>query len=190
MYRCTRWDTAFFRNKFSLYFFDRGAYVFIRNEIPISMSVPTILSRSNSIIQQECAIKQLKSTNQPIRSSDLEKAVSTSNKYQRLSLPLGHNAICAFSRGSVSTIVNSGGRPVMDSLAIDLTNEISMWRLELIDWLQNVLELRYCYCLCKKRTLYCYANPKEHLAKNNIIAQFHFMMTFHPVYYTVPGDID
>ena len=41
-----------------------------------------------------------------------------------LHLPVGHNMICAFSRGRVSSHMNRGGRPVMDALAKELVDEI------------------------------------------------------------------
>ena len=39
-----------------------------------------------------------------------------------LHLPVGHNMICAFSRGRVSSHMNRGGRPVMDALAKEIVN--------------------------------------------------------------------
>ena len=41
-----------------------------------------------------------------------------------LHLPVGHNMICAFSRGRVSSHMNRGGRPVMNALAKELVDEI------------------------------------------------------------------
>lgn len=91
-------------------------FVDIRKEIP---SLP-LLKSGNA----DCPLSQLKSSSSEVRSCDLEKAISSISSHR---LPLGHNAICAFSRGKISSIVNSGGRPVMDSLAIDLTDTISSW---------------------------------------------------------------
>ncbi len=93
-------------------------FVDIRKEIP---SLPILKSGGEG-----CPLSQLKSSSSKVRSCDLDKAISSSSSH-RLSLPLGHNAICAFSRGKASSILNSGGRPVMDSLAIDLTDTISLW---------------------------------------------------------------
>lgn len=64
-----------------------------------------------------CPISTMESLSPEVTSSDLAMVTSTFNNY-RLSLPLGHNAICAI-------IDNSAGRAVMDCLAIDLINEIS-----------------------------------------------------------------
>mmetsp|Transcript_3449 Transcript_3449/g.7600 ORF Transcript_3449/g.7600 Transcript_3449/m.7600 type:complete len:531 (+) Transcript_3449:1-1593(+) len=100
----------------------KKVFIDIRKEIPAAVSLPTMFKSDGT----KCPIRQLKSSSHVVRSCDLDRAVSTSSSY-RLGLPLGHNAICAFSRGTVSTAVNSGGRPVMDSLAIDLTNNISLW---------------------------------------------------------------
>ena len=101
----------------------KKVFVDIRKEIP---SLPILNSGGSA----DCPLRQLKTLSSEVRSCDLAKAISSSSSH-RISLPLGHNAICAFSRGKVSSIVNSGGRPVMDSLAIDLTNVISMWNCEL-----------------------------------------------------------
>jgi hypothetical protein len=101
----------------------KKVFVDIRKEIP---SLPILNSGGSA----DCPLRQLKTQSSEVRSCDLAKAISSSSSH-RISLPLGHNAICAFSRGKVSSTVNSGGRPVMDSLAIDLTNVISMWNCEL-----------------------------------------------------------
>lgn len=96
----------------------KKVFIDMRKEV---VSLPSIFKSDDN------PISRLKSSsNAAVKSCDLMKAISTTSRY-RLNLPLGHNAICAFERGTVSTAVNSGGRPVMDSLAIDLANEISMW---------------------------------------------------------------
>ena len=94
----------------------KKVFIDMRKEV---VSLPSIFKSDDN------PISRLKSSsNAAVKSCDLMKAISTTSS---LNLPLGHNAICAFERGAVSTAVNSGGRPVMDSLAIDLANEISMW---------------------------------------------------------------
>ena len=96
-------------------------FIDMRKEV---VSLPSIFKSDN----HNCPISQLKSSsNAAVKSCDLMKATTASSYRLNLPLPLGHNAICAFERGTVSTAVNAGGRPVMDSLAIDLVNEISMW---------------------------------------------------------------
>ena len=100
----------------------KKVFIDIRKEIPLGVFLPTL---SNSERNLDCPIRKLKSS-RAVESRDLARAISNSTSH-RISLPLGHNAICAFSRGTVSKIINSGGRPVMDSLAIDLTKEISLW---------------------------------------------------------------
>jgi hypothetical protein len=100
----------------------RKIFVDTRRET-LALSLPVFMSKG-----RECPIGQLKALSSNVRSSDLEKAISTSSIYG-VSLPLGHNVICAFSRGAVSTALNRSGRPVMDSLALYLTNEISQLRV-------------------------------------------------------------
>ena len=96
--------------------------------IDIRMGTPAISLPMFESWGSRCPISQLKSLSSEVKSSDLARAISTSSSC-RIGLPLGHNAICAFSRGAVSTALNSGGRPVMDSLAIDLTEVISQWKV-------------------------------------------------------------
>ena len=95
--------------------------------IDIRMETPAISLPMFESWGSRCPISQLKSLSSEVTSSDLAEAISTSSSC-RIGLPLGHNAICAFSRGAVSTALNSGGRPVMDSLALDLTDDISQWK--------------------------------------------------------------
>jgi hypothetical protein len=57
------------------------------------------------------------------RSKDVANAVALQSD-NRLSLPLGHNIICAFSRTRLSTFLYQGGRPVVDALAKELVEDI------------------------------------------------------------------
>ena len=98
----------------------KKVFIDVRKEIPAAVSLPTFKSDGT-----KCPVRQLKSSNQVVRSYDLDRAISALSSH-RLGLPLGHNVLCAFSRGTVRTAINSGGRPVMDSLAIDLSNSISL----------------------------------------------------------------
>lgn len=50
------------------------------------------------------------------------KEVFGSPRDGSLHLPVGHNMICAFSRGRVSSHMNRGGRPVMDALAKEIVD--------------------------------------------------------------------
>mmetsp|Transcript_31666 Transcript_31666/g.65078 ORF Transcript_31666/g.65078 Transcript_31666/m.65078 type:complete len:690 (+) Transcript_31666:239-2308(+) len=104
-------------------------FIDMRKEIPIGATLPTPLAAIKSKFEpvETCPVRKLK-PNRVVESRALADAISHSNKMDRITLPLGHNAICAFSRGAVSTKMNSGGRSVMDSLAIDLVNEISLWK--------------------------------------------------------------
>jgi len=97
-------------------------FVDIREAIPISTKLPRI--SNPSLIA--CPIRKLSSNRKAVTSKDLYSAIS-SGKSSRISLPFGHNAICAFERGSFRTAFNKGGRPVADSLAINLVEDISMW---------------------------------------------------------------
>lgn len=98
-------------------------FVDIRREIPLALSIP--IGSNNEHIN--CPIQKLKSSKKVVESRDLAKAVSGNPTKTLISLPLGHNAICAMSRGAVTLAMNSGGMPVVDSLATKLTNDISSW---------------------------------------------------------------
>jgi hypothetical protein len=45
-----------------------------------------------------------------------------------LYLPMGHNMIVAFSRSSIRTYMNKGGRPVVDALAKEVVEDIFSWK--------------------------------------------------------------
>jgi len=55
------------------------------------------------------------------------KAAFASPRDGSIHLPVGHNMICAFSRGRVSSHLNRGGRPVMDSLAREMVDDMICW---------------------------------------------------------------
>jgi hypothetical protein len=55
------------------------------------------------------------------------KAAFASPRDGSIHLPVGHNMICAFSRGRVSSHLNRGGRPVMDSLAREMVDDMLSW---------------------------------------------------------------
>jgi hypothetical protein len=106
----------------------KKVFIDIRKEIPLGVSLPALPIRSASEPTLSCPIQQLKTTSRVVESRHLASAIASNpSKSTILSLPVGHNTICAYSRGPVSTAMNTGGRFVMDSLAIELTNEISLW---------------------------------------------------------------
>jgi hypothetical protein len=100
----------------------RKIFVDTRKETP-GLSLPIFKSWGSG-----CPLSKLKAFSSKVKSSDLERAISTSGICS-IGLPLGHNVICAFSRGAVSTVLNRGGRPVMESLALDFIDEISQRRV-------------------------------------------------------------
>ena len=103
----------------------KKVFVDMRRELPFAVSIPVISIMKNSFI---CPIQKLKFTKQVVESRDLAKVASGNpSKATVISLPLGHNAICAMSRGTVTLAMNSGGIPVVDSLASQLIKDISSW---------------------------------------------------------------
>eukprot|EP00592_Proboscia_alata_P017493 CAMPEP_0194400604 /NCGR_PEP_ID=MMETSP0174-20130528/127325_1 /TAXON_ID=216777 /ORGANISM="Proboscia alata, Strain PI-D3" /LENGTH=273 /DNA_ID=CAMNT_0039197177 /DNA_START=1337 /DNA_END=2158 /DNA_ORIENTATION=- len=80
----------------------------------------------NSIVRNrsENLVDELRNRN-VVESKDLARALRPPR--DRISLPIGHNMLVAFSRDRFSTQIYRGGRPVMDLLAEELTNEILRW---------------------------------------------------------------
>eukprot|EP00529_Nitzschia_sp_RCC80_P017648 CAMPEP_0113464796 /NCGR_PEP_ID=MMETSP0014_2-20120614/13389_1 /TAXON_ID=2857 /ORGANISM="Nitzschia sp." /LENGTH=843 /DNA_ID=CAMNT_0000356895 /DNA_START=70 /DNA_END=2601 /DNA_ORIENTATION=- /assembly_acc=CAM_ASM_000159 len=70
-------------------------------------------------------VEQLKKQ-KVVGSKDIADAVS-SFVDNRVSLPLGHNMIVAFSRNRVFTYANKAGRPIVDSLAKELVEDVFKW---------------------------------------------------------------
>jgi hypothetical protein len=101
----------------------KKVFVDIRKEMPLAVSIPI---GSNAEPARNCPIQKLKSA-KVVESRDLAKAVSGNPSRALISLPLGHNAIVAMSRGAVTLAMNGGGTPVVDSLAMHLTEDISSW---------------------------------------------------------------
>ena len=97
----------------------KKVFVDIRKEMPGAVSLP--------IGTNNCPIQKLKSANKVVESRELAKVVSSNPSRALVSLPLGHNAIVAMSRGPVTLAMNSGGMPVVESLAMHLTNDIASW---------------------------------------------------------------
>lgn len=102
----------------------KKVFVDIRKEIPMAVSIPI---GSNTEPGLNCPIQKLKSANKVVESRELAKALSGNPTKALISLPLGHNAIVAMSRGAVTLAMNGGGVPVVDSLAMHLTDDISTW---------------------------------------------------------------
>jgi len=61
-----------------------------------------------------------------VESKDIISAISLPDD-NKLSLPLGHNMIVAFSRSRISTLMNKGGRKVVDALAKEVVEDIYSW---------------------------------------------------------------
>ena len=97
-------------------------FVDLRKGIPISAKVPIVSNSS----PDTCPVRRLSINRKVATSKDLCSAIS-SGRGGRVTVPLGHNAIIAFKRGSFRTAFNKGGRPVADSLATNLIEDISMW---------------------------------------------------------------
>ena len=118
----------------------KKVFVDVRKEMPMSVRIPRRLGRrglnnrnhDNSSGSEEDATAPLDVLRQKgiVESRDVATAVKmdTSDPYHRLSLPMGHNMIVAFSRTRMSAYMNKGGRPVVDALAKELVEDIFSWK--------------------------------------------------------------
>jgi len=115
----------------------KKVFVDVRKEIPFGVSLPRNLSR-NFLSQSDHGNSEV--INKKLEELKAQKGVSVESRMlkeaisapvplsqSRLSLPLGHNMICAVSRSRMSTYMNKGGRPVVDSLAKELVEDIFLW---------------------------------------------------------------
>jgi hypothetical protein len=115
----------------------KKVFVDVRRELP-SVEVPTLLRRQQQGGSTTFEKKRLLVNNNAnnnnlnalkeqriVESRDICNAMMRSS--DRISFPLGHNMICAFSRSPFSTFMYQGGRPVVDSLARELVEDIFSW---------------------------------------------------------------
>jgi len=133
----------------------KKVFVDLRNEIPIGVTLPRLSSPLSfptpSFFDSSSSKRQhpTTSTNNAATTTAAAAAVSassipmlkrqgvvmasrdvasaTSIDLSRLSWPLGHNMIVAFSRDQKSATFNKGGRPVVDALANELVEFIFSW---------------------------------------------------------------
>ena len=106
----------------------KKVFVDIRKEIPIKIPMGRRISQSDSGSEEESSLDNLR-RKKVVESRDLATAVKLDSS-EGLHLPMGHNMIVAFSRSRISTLVNKGGRPVVDALARELVEDIFSWREE------------------------------------------------------------
>lgn len=79
------------------------------------------LPHNNGTLADSQVLRASLRRKESIASRDAKEAFG-SPRDGSLHLPVGHNMICAFSRGRVSSHMNRGGRPVMDALAKEIVN--------------------------------------------------------------------
>jgi hypothetical protein len=114
----------------------KKVFVDVRREIP-SVELPKsfMMRRQSSdsrLVAVDANLHALKSK-KIVQSKDVATAVALQAD-NRVSLPLGHNMMVAFSRSRISTFMNKGGRPVVDALAKELVEDIfSSWNGTRVD---------------------------------------------------------
>lgn len=112
----------------------KKVFIDIRSELP-TVEIPKALikKRKPEASEEEAdddsssrCIHSLKRQRKSLASRDLASAVALPSD-NRVSWPLGHNMIVAFSRSRMSTLMNKGGRPVVDAVATELVEDIFTW---------------------------------------------------------------
>mmetsp|Transcript_12459 Transcript_12459/g.28852 ORF Transcript_12459/g.28852 Transcript_12459/m.28852 type:complete len:289 (+) Transcript_12459:1026-1892(+) len=116
----------------------KKVFVDIRNGIPFRLLIPRLGGSRRSDSQDDSSssseeIAPLDALRQKgvVESRDVVSAVtspSDTESQQQMVLPIGHNMIVAFSRSRLSTLINKGGRPVVDALAKELVDDIFTWQ--------------------------------------------------------------
>ncbi|CAJ1942270.1 unnamed protein product [Cylindrotheca closterium] len=113
----------------------KKVFIDIRSELP-TVEIPKGFIKKRKELSKETedesassssrCIHSLKRQRTTLSSRDLASAVAQNND-NRFSWPLGHNMIVAFSRTRMSTLMNRGGRPVVDAVAKELVEDIFAW---------------------------------------------------------------
>ena len=102
----------------------KKVFVDVRKEIP-KITLPRLWKDMNKQ-ERELAIQELKEKG-VASSKDVAAAVTSPLFEDKFHWPMGHNMIVAFSRSPLSAYMNKGGRPLVDSLAKDLVEDIFNW---------------------------------------------------------------
>ena len=87
-------------------------------------TLPTFTSTDH-----DCYLKSLREHKSVVQSKDIASAVALPPTFDRLSIPLGHNMMVAFSRSPTSSSFYKAGRPVVDALAKELVQDIFSWNI-------------------------------------------------------------
>jgi len=106
----------------------KKVFVDVRNEIPMQFTLPKIVRKNSSgeTTPVEEPVQSLKEKG-VVESRDIAEAISLPPNMDKITVPLGHNMIVAFSRDKVSTLMNKPGRRVVDALAKELVEDIFSW---------------------------------------------------------------
>lgn len=110
----------------------KKVFIDIRSELPTVELPQSFRKRQLSLRNTDVTaddmkcIHTLKKQRKSLPSKDLASAIALPND-NRVSWPLGHNMIVAFSRSRMSTFMNKGGRPVVNAVAKELVEDIFAW---------------------------------------------------------------
>jgi hypothetical protein len=106
----------------------KKVFVDLRNEIPIGLNIPRLPRSTNKSPKKDEPVSlQALKEKAIIGSGDVKKATASPPDHNRISFPLGHNMMVAFSRDNKTASFNKGGRPVVNALASELVELIFSW---------------------------------------------------------------
>ena len=106
----------------------KKVFVDLRNEIPIGLNIPRLpRSKYTSPKKDESVSLQNLKAREVIGSGEVNQATASPPDHNRISFPLGHNMMVAFSRDNKTASFNKGGRPVVNALASELVEFIFSW---------------------------------------------------------------
>jgi hypothetical protein len=107
----------------------KKVFVDLRSQIPIGMNMPRISFKDDTGItkRSNSSISTL-SKRKVVGSFEVAESTRKPPDLERISLPLGHNMIVAFSRDQMCTTFYKGGRPLVDSLAKEIVGSIFQWK--------------------------------------------------------------
>ena len=108
----------------------KKVFVDLRNEIPVGVNLPRLRRGASSYVSDDEAstLRNLK-TRKVVGSGEVAEATRKSPDLNRITWPLGHNMIVAFSRDKKRASFYKGGRPVVDALANELIEFIFAWEV-------------------------------------------------------------
>ena len=108
----------------------KKVFVDLRKEIPVSVNLSRLRrNTASSLSDDDTPTLQSLKTRTVVGSGEIAEATHKAPDLDRISWPLGHNMIVAFSRDTKCASFNKGGRPVVHELAREFMESIFAWEM-------------------------------------------------------------